>query len=211
MSDDLNKLDPRHLSLHLSRRNIDTGRLPLPIYTAIQQGKSATLPCVRLCTYRLLNTSNSDSSRYIASSPWHQIATRTFSGSKSTICVRRGPISTRGRDKMSLVWVYPIRSGVRWNRGYVPPSTYVLHSTHLDIIPPCPWSMGNWWLILLNSVDPIVVLREAISEWQEHGTSGKLCVLIDIFWVCFARLLLICTECSFSHVSGTSRNLVWLS
>lgn len=41
---DLSKLDFQHLSLHLSRRNIDNGQLPLPIYTAIQHGKRASTP-----------------------------------------------------------------------------------------------------------------------------------------------------------------------
>ncbi|OJT06010.1 Cytosolic phospholipase A2 zeta [Trametes pubescens] len=33
---DVTKLDPRHLSLHLYRRNLDNGALPLPIFSAIQ-------------------------------------------------------------------------------------------------------------------------------------------------------------------------------
>ncbi|KIJ39940.1 hypothetical protein M422DRAFT_75814 [Sphaerobolus stellatus SS14] len=33
---DLSKLDPRHLSLHHFRKNVDTGDLPLPIFTALQ-------------------------------------------------------------------------------------------------------------------------------------------------------------------------------
>lgn len=35
---DVTKLDPRHLSLHLYRRNLDNGALPLPIFSAIQHG-----------------------------------------------------------------------------------------------------------------------------------------------------------------------------
>ncbi|KAK7690859.1 hypothetical protein QCA50_005961 [Cerrena zonata] len=49
--DNLNNLNFRHLSLHLSRQNIDTGRLPLPIYTAIQQATPpATLQTIREIT-----------------------------------------------------------------------------------------------------------------------------------------------------------------
>lgn len=45
---DLSKLDFQHLSLHLSRRNIDNGQLPLPIYTAIQHATPpATLQAIR--------------------------------------------------------------------------------------------------------------------------------------------------------------------
>ncbi|KAJ3554539.1 hypothetical protein NM688_g3054 [Phlebia brevispora] len=33
---DLSRLDPQHLSLHLMRRTIDKGQLPLPIFTAVQ-------------------------------------------------------------------------------------------------------------------------------------------------------------------------------
>ena len=33
---DVTKLNPRHLSLHYFRKNVDTGDLPLPILSAIQ-------------------------------------------------------------------------------------------------------------------------------------------------------------------------------
>ena len=36
---DASKLDPRCLSLHLLRRNVDNGQFPLPIFTAIQHGR----------------------------------------------------------------------------------------------------------------------------------------------------------------------------
>ena len=38
---DLSKLDPDNLSLHKFRRFVDDGRMPLPIFTAIQHGESS--------------------------------------------------------------------------------------------------------------------------------------------------------------------------
>lgn len=37
---DPRKIDQHQLSLHLLRRGVDTGQLPLPIFTAIQPGES---------------------------------------------------------------------------------------------------------------------------------------------------------------------------
>lgn len=44
---DVRTLDPQHLSLHLMRKAIDRGQLPLPIFTAIQHGKFSVSPCYR--------------------------------------------------------------------------------------------------------------------------------------------------------------------
>ena len=42
---DVRTLDPQHLSLHLMRKAIDRGQLPLPIFTAIQHGRFSVGPC----------------------------------------------------------------------------------------------------------------------------------------------------------------------
>lgn len=49
---DLTKLDPQHLSLHLSRRTVDRGQQPLPIYTAIQHSQYSDAISRTIADYR---------------------------------------------------------------------------------------------------------------------------------------------------------------
>ena len=41
---EIKSLDPRHLSLHSFRRNVDSGAMPLPIFTALQHSGYCQLP-----------------------------------------------------------------------------------------------------------------------------------------------------------------------